>query len=181
MENTFARVLICQNKKELKKLCNTLTVESSDFVDVIAACKAGEFRLNHTMHFFDYVPEHLEACENDFKILNSSRKVLVSNDGQKAIRRLFKTHGQRKYRVAHLFFSREIQHPLDEWHMVFFEMDELSDRDNHWCGGPHVHITNYFWPNLYCQDLWDAFLTRKEFPSTKLHLAFNDELRNSRA
>ncbi|NTV60069.1 MAG: hypothetical protein HGA77_02045 [Chlorobiaceae bacterium] len=181
MENTFARVLMCQDKKELKKLCKTLTVEISDFVDVIAGCKAGAFHLNHAMHFFDYVPEHLETRESDFEILDASLEVQASSDGQKAFRRLFKTHGQRQYRVAHMFFSREVQHPFSEWHMVFFEMDELSRRNNHWCGGSHIHITNYLWPNLYCQDLLEAFLSRKEFPSSKLHLAFNDQERRGYA
>jgi hypothetical protein len=114
MENTFARVLMCQDKKELKKLCKTLTVEISDFVNVIAGCKAGAFHLNHAMHFFDYVPEHLETRESDFEILDAtSREVQASSDGQKAFRRLFKTHGQRQYRVAHMFFSREAQYPLE--------------------------------------------------------------------
>jgi hypothetical protein len=181
MENTFAKVLMCQDKKELKQLCKSLTVESSDFVDVIIACKAGALHLNHTMSFFDYLPEHLETRESDFDILDASRQVQTSPEGQKAFRRLFKTHGERKYKVAHMFFSREIQHPLSEWHMVFFEMDELYDKGNHWCGGSHIHITNYLWPNLYCQDLWNAFVSKREFPASKLHLAFNDENRRGRA
>ncbi len=137
MENSFLQVLMCQDKKELKQLCKALTVEKSDFIDVIIACKAGVAHLNHTMHYFDYVPEHLE--------------------------------------------TRETEHPLREWHMVFFEMNELRDKNNHWCGGSHVHITNHLWPKLYCQDLWNDFLSTRAFPSTKLHLAFNDELRRSRA
>lgn len=181
MENSFLQVLMCQDKKELKQLCKTLTVEKSDFIDVIIACKAGSAHLNHIMHYFDYVPEHLETRESDFEILDASREIQTSPDGRKAFRRLFKTHGQRKYKVAHLFFSRETEHPLSEWHMVFFEMDELRDKNNHWCGGSHVHITNHLWPNLYCQDLWNDFLSTRAFPSTKLHLAFNDELRRSRA
>lgn len=181
MDNSFLRVLMCRDKKELKKLCKTMTVEKCDFVDVVAACKTGLSHLNHTMYYFDYVPEYLETRESDFDILDASREVQASPDGKKAFRRLFKTHGQRKYKVAHMFFSREIQHPLSEWHMVFFELDELKEKDNHWCGGAHVHITNYLWPNLCCQDLWDDFLSKREFPSSKLHLAFNDEHRSKRA
>jgi hypothetical protein len=101
-------------------------------------------------------------------------ETLTEATGQSAIRRLFKAHGKRQYRVGHMFFSREVAHPLSEWHFVFFETKELKADGNHWEGGAHVHITNYLWPNLYCQTLWEQFVLRREFPKTKLHLACID-------
>lgn len=171
---------MCKEKKELKQLCKRLRIDGGDFSDFILACKAGVTHLNHTMHYFDCVPEHLATRESDFEILDASREVQDSPEGKKAFRRLFKMHGQRKYKVAHMFFSKEVKHPLSEWHMVFFEADELKEKDNHWCGGAHVHIVNYLWPNLYCQKLWEDFIAKKEFPSAKLHLSFNDEVRRSK-
>lgn len=63
MENTFARVLPCQDKNELIKISKTLKIESRDFADLITVCKSGEFYLNQIMHFFDYEPEYLEGSE----------------------------------------------------------------------------------------------------------------------
>ena len=126
------------------------------------------------MKFFDFVPSHLETRESDFEILNSPKENQVTAEGKKALTRLFKSHGQRKYKVVHMFFSRETQHPLSEWHMIFFEMDELKEEGNHWRGGPHVHIVNYLSPEYYCQDLWNLFVLEKKTP-TGIHIAFKNK------
>ena len=146
-----------------------------EFVDFIILCKAGLTPLNHTMHFFDFVPDELKEREDDWKILGAGREAQASKEGQSALRRLFKSHGKRQYRVGHMFFSKEFAPPLKYWHFIFFETNELCANNNHWKMGPHVHITNHLWPNLYCQTIWDAFVLRKEFPSSKLHLSCIDE------
>jgi len=174
MTNTFAEVILCQDKKALTQLCKATTVTLADFVDFIVACKAGLTHLNHTMHFVDYVPDHLVETDKDLAVLDADRDFQQSKQGQASLRKLFKSHGERKYKVGHMFISKEKQHPVDEWHFVFFETRELTARDNHWQGGPHVHITNYLWPNLYCQPIWEDFVLRRNFPSAKLHLAFID-------
>jgi hypothetical protein len=170
-------IFSCTSKADLEKLCKTRTVTMRELVDLIILCKAGLAPLNHTMHFFDFVPPELETKEEDWKVLRASKEVQASKDGQKAIRRLFKSHGKRQYRVGHMFFSREQSHPISIWHFLFFETNELRTKDNHWAMGPHVHITNHLWPNLYCQSIWDAFIQRKEFPQSKLHLSCIDENR----
>lgn len=173
--SNFAEVILCRDKKTLKKMCGALTVTKTDFVNFILLCKAGATHLNHTMHWFDYVPEHLMETEEDRAILSADRETQRSPKGQKSLRKLFKTHGERKYKVGHMFVSKELAHPISEWHFVFFEMQELESKENHWCGGSHVHITNYLWPNLYCQDIWGDFISKKEFPNSKIHLAFADD------
>ncbi len=45
--------------------------------------------------------------------------------------------------------------------------------------GPHIHITNYLWPGLYCQQIWEDFIMRKTFPNSKLHLSFMDPIRGN--
>ena len=177
MINTFADVIFCKDKKSLTQLCKATTVTSSDFVDFIIACKAGITHLNHAIHYADYVPDHLIETEKDFAALNADKSFQQSKEGQASLRKLFKSHGERKYKVGHMFMSKELQHPIKEWHFVFFEIKELTSRDNHWQGGPHVHITNYLWPNLYCQPVWENFVLRREFPKSKLHLSFIDPSR----
>ena len=178
MSTAFLDIICCTTKSELEKLCKTTTVTMTEFTDFIVLCKAGLTPLNHTMHFVDFVPPELEEKEDDWKILGASRELHTSKDGQKAIRRLFKAHGKRQYRVGHMFFSKELTHPLSTWHFVFFELNELRAKGNHWEKGPHVHITNHLWPNIYCQSIWEAFILRKEFPQAKLHLSCIDEQRN---
>jgi hypothetical protein len=149
-----------------------------DFADFVLACKIGLTPLNHTMHYTDFVPPELEEKPEDWKILHSDPSVHASKEGQKALRRLFKSHGKRQLRIGHMFFSREITHPIREWHFIFWEVSELHVRDNHWEMGPHVHITNYLWPQLYCQTLWEQFIKHNEFPKSKLHLSCIDERQN---
>ena len=170
----FIDILACQNKRSLKSTCKSTTVASRDFADFILACKAGITHLNHTMHWSDTVPEHLEERADDNEIFSAPREVQASKQGQAAFRRLFKAHGQRKYNIGHMFISKELQHPISEWHFVFWEAKELDERNNHWVGGSHVHITNYLWPNLYCQDIWEDFIHRNQFPSSKLHVSFEE-------
>lgn len=150
MHTSFVDIILCNEKNELKKLCKTSTISKSEFVDFIVACEAGLTHLNHTMQYFDFVPSELEERKDDWKILNSDKKTQSSNEGQKAFNRLFKAHGKKQYRVGHMFVSKELAHPNHEWHFVFFEINELYTKNNHWGRGQHVHITNYLWPNLYC-------------------------------
>lgn len=175
--STFIDIISCSSKSDLEKLCKTTTITMTEFVDFIIHCKAGLTPLNHTMHFFDFVPPELEEKPDDWQVLSADREVQASKEGQRAIRRLFKAHGKRQYRVGHMFVSKDPTHPLSKWHFIFFETNELRAKDNHWEMGPHVHITNYLWPNLYCQPIWEAFVLRKEFPPAKLHLSCLDEKR----
>jgi hypothetical protein len=177
MCTSFLDIIRCTDMSELQKLCKSTTITMAEFVDFIVACKAGFTHLNHTMHYADFVPAELEEKSDDWKILNADAATQATKQGQKALRRLFKAHGKGQYRVGHMFFSKEFVHPIGEWHFVFFEVNELRVRDNHWEMGPHVHITNYLWPNLYCQPIWEQFVLNREFPQAKLHLSCTDERR----
>lgn len=169
MKTPFAQLIGCSKKNELVSLCKSAVIADSDFLGFIVACDLGLTHLRYTRHIFDYVPPELAVRPNDREILHADP---TSIEGQKAARRFFQSHGQRKYKVGHMFFSKEITNPIREWHFVFYETKELKSKNNHWTVGAHVHITNYLWPNLKCQDVWDDFLTKMEFPKTKEHLAF---------
>jgi hypothetical protein len=175
MNTSFLNIIKCTKKSELEKLCKTSTITMSEFVDFIAVCEAGLTHLNHIMHFVDFVPPDVETKEEDWKILDADRTTQATKEGQQAFRRLFKSHGMRQYRVGHMFFTKEISHPSQEWHFVFFELNELKAKHNHWEFGPHVHLSNYLWPNLSCQKIWKEFLLTKAFPKAKLHLSCIDE------
>lgn len=177
MSNTFADVILCKDKQSLTKLCKSTSVAPSDFVNFVIACKAGLTHLNHTMRYLDYVPDHLVETDSDLAVLDASREFQQSKQGQASLTKLFKSHGQRKYKVGHMFISKEPQHPFSEWHFVFFETRELAAKDNHWVGGPHVHIANYLWPRLYCQPVWEDFILRRSFPRSNHHLSFVDPSR----
>ncbi|NTW81833.1 MAG: hypothetical protein HGB36_00465 [Chlorobiaceae bacterium] len=171
----FIDIINCTKKSELEKLCKTSTIKMSDFVDYIMVCEAGLTHLNHIIHFVDFVPPDVETKDDDWKILDADRTFQATKEGQQAFRRLFKTHGMRQYRVGHMFFTKEISHPLHEWHFFFFEVNELQARDNHWRFGSHVHLTNYLWPKLYCQKIWKDFIFTNAFPKSKLHLSCIDD------
>jgi hypothetical protein len=177
MGNRFVEIISCWDKISLKRLCKTTTVAQEEFVNFILACEQGATHLNHVMWWIDYVPDALVGRDEDWDVLNGDASTIGSKEGQKALRRLFKSHGQRKYKVGHMFISKELQHPIKEWHFIFFEIEELYIRNNHWEAGPHVHITNHLWPGLYCQQVWEDFIVRRKFPSSKLHLAFSDPIR----
>jgi hypothetical protein len=108
MTTAFVGIIKCSVKSELEKLCKASTITMSEFVDFIVVCKAGLTPLNHTMHYVDFVPQEVEEKEDDWKILNADAAAQASKEGQKALRRLFKSHGKRQYRVGHMFFSKEL-------------------------------------------------------------------------
>ena len=171
---TFIEVLKCPSKKELAKLCKDHTILSGDFTDFIILCKSGICHLSHVMTFHDYVPEHLETTEEDFAILNAPKEVQQSPKGQSSFTRLFKAHSQRKYRVGHMFYEKSASDADAEWHFIFFELNELEHKNNHWVGGPHFHMVNYLWPNISPNDVWHNFAAKKEYPNTKLHIRYQE-------
>lgn len=176
MSTTFVDIIMCTKKSELEKLCKTSTITMSEFVDFIVGCKAGLTHLSHMMHIVDFVPPDVETKEDDWKILDADRTSQATKEGQKAFRRLFKSDGMRQYRVGHMFVTKEVSHPIREWHFVFFELNELRAKNNHWEFGSHVHLTNYLWPNLYCQKIWEDFVLTKAIPKAKLHLSCIDDI-----
>ncbi|MBM4208622.1 MAG: hypothetical protein FJ190_11665 [Gammaproteobacteria bacterium] len=174
--NNFAQLISCKKKKDLEKFCKSESVSSPEFADFIAACMSGTMPLNHAMKYFDYVPPHLETRDEDWTVLNSRNASERTPDENRVIRRIFKTHAERKYRVGHMFFSKELSHPIKEWHFAFFELDELEDLGNHWVNSSHIHFVNCLWPKLYCQDIWNDFVLHKRFPSAKLHVKYTNRV-----
>lgn len=172
MLETFIELLKCSSKNDLQKTCKSIEVASSDFVDFIMLCKSGHGPFEHAMHYHDFVPDHLETTEEDFDILNQSREIQQSKKGKKSFTRLFKTHGQRKYKIGHLFYEKNNGQEGKVWHFIFYEMSELKEINNHWVGGSHFHIVNYLWPNINIHKVWHDFIHNKEYPSTKLHVKY---------
>lgn len=177
MRSSFTDIIRCTDKNELKKRCKSARLTMSEFVGFIAACGMGITHLKHIMHCADSVPPELKETEDDWKVLRAGPEVHSSKEGQKAIQRLFKTHGKRKYQVGHMFLSKESSNPISEWHFIFYELKELHPRNSHWEAGSHIHLTNYLWPNLNCQDVWNQFVSANEFPKSKLHVSCLDENR----
>src|ERR1035437_7883724 len=108
MHMPISEILQCADKNQLKKLCKSATITMDDFANFILVCKAGFTHLNHTMHFTDFVPPELEEKPDDWKILKSGSAAHASKEGQKALCRLFKSHGKRQVRIGHMFFSKEM-------------------------------------------------------------------------
>ena len=173
MSNKFIDLISCENKQKLATLCKSIQISSEDFTNYIIACKSGHTHLNHMMHYFDYVPPHLETRKEDWNITQADEATRNSKEGKKHLRRLFKSHGQRKYKVGHMFMSKEHSHPISQWHFIFFEINELNKTENHWILGSHIHMVNYHWPNIYCQEVWNDFINNKKFPSAKLHIQYS--------
>jgi hypothetical protein len=176
MVNTIVEILCSADKKELTAKCKRIEIQKTDFTDFILLCKSGLCHLEHRMEFFDFVPEDVQTREEDWDVLNAPPSELNLMESKKSLRRLFKMHGMRKYIVGHLFIESDKTHN-PEWHFIFFEINELKDRNNHWSEGAHVHLVNHLFPSINVQDVWSDFIKNKKTPSSKLHIRFNDPLR----
>jgi len=177
MDNAISKIFDCKRKTELEKLCKNIKIPKRDFADFIIGSEAGLTRLNHIMQYLDYYDPKVEERKKYWNSIELNTEP-NSKEHMNAFNRLIKIYELRQYRVGHMFFSKEREHPIKEWHFIFFEIKELHGQDNHWINGQHIHFTNYLWPNLYCQNIWDDFIERKIFPKQKLHISFIDESRN---
>lgn len=176
MTNTIVEILSSKNKKELTLKCKRIEVKKEDFTDFIALCNSGCCHLEHRMQSFDLLPDDVKIREEDWDILNSTQVEINSIQGEKAIRRLFKMHDLRKYIVGHLFLEKNaIESP--EWHFIFFNINELKDKNNHWSQGAHIHLVNYLFTGVSVQGVWDDFINYNTTPSAKLHIKYNDPSR----
>ena len=171
--DSFIEILKCNTKQKLAKACKNTEVLSSDFAAFILMCNSGDYHLEHTIRYHDFVPEHLETTDEDFNITLQSKEIISSPKGQKSLNRLFKSHGERKIRIGHLFYERPSNKRAVEWHFIFFDMDELKENDNHWVGGSHIHISNYLWPELNIEKTWREFTKDRKFPNAKMHIKYN--------
>ncbi|HGU0846748.1 TPA: hypothetical protein ACM6YQ_000780, partial [Escherichia coli] len=64
-----------------------------------------------------------------------------------------------------------------EWHFIFFNINELKDKNNHWSQGAHIHLVNYLFTGVSVQGVWDDFIKYNTTPSAKLHIKYNDPSR----
>lgn len=158
-------------KRDFLRYCREARIYGCDFATIISVFHGGFPPFRHQSHHHDIWREDLAPTQEDILALSNK-----AGDGagplnrkeSRAIRKIFALQDQRRCLSGHMFFTPSWY----EWHFFYFDQRDLAEDDNHWEGGPHVHLVNWLWPNLDGRSVWCDFVRNKEVPRQALHLRY---------
>lgn len=164
------RIFEIEKKRELIKHCKSATIYGSDFGTLIFACDARMTLWQHRIHHRHFQPSDLQPTRADLSALTQSGDGPLDKSATKALNKLRQLVEVRRYLVGHIFYTPD----LERWHFFYFDQRDVSNRENHWKVGPHIHLINYLWPNRDAQSLWDYFISGNIQLSDSIHIRFID-------
>lgn len=172
---TLLGLMCCRRKSDLKKLAQRTVIARDEPANIILAALSGGLPWLHQRHHRNFTPEHLEWGEKDFAAIRESKPGKASPSAQKAMNKTMSMFNERRLLNGHLFYTPD----LSNWHLIYFDQRDYSDRDNHWTQGSHLHFINYLWPQRDAQSTWDEFRSGNPMMRGSLHVAWrkNEPLR----
>lgn len=163
-KNTLLDLMNLPDKKAVQKFCRDAVITIEEFAAVTMAAGAGLLgSYLYARHFVELVPEHLTVTKDDIGVLGTPA-------GEKTMRKVSQVFKDRRKLGVHLFFL-----PTKErWHLLYFSQRDMSDTDNHWKAGPHIHYSRESYTNDPLDTIWAKIrAARPEFPKGE-HVRYLD-------
>ena len=168
----FTKLFNIKKKRELISYCKNLTIYQSDFVSFISLCKSGMGDYNYLPFFHDKVPDHLILKVEDHKALRTNGIGPLNKRAKKTVNKMSQLFKERCYSIAHLFYSDSGTY----WYLFYFDNRDLSDINNHWKKGQHIHLINDLWfKNMRADEVWKKHLSGDLGVSSKIHIRYSTE------
>lgn len=135
--NDLLAIFDILEKSKLVEHCKNAVVYSTDLANLILASQAEVIAIRHIPVFQHHHPEHLILTNEDLSALGSNGVGPLRPRAQKTVRKLDEMFAQRRMFCGHLFWMPE---SAGEWHLFYFDQRDVSDRNNHWQHGSHIHL-----------------------------------------
>jgi hypothetical protein len=150
--------------RELKRFCRTATINRYELASVIAWCHSDKAVFQHTASHRDFVPQHLQLSEADFAALAVNDIGNLSEAAQKAVNKADAMFDDRRMLSGHMFQS------IHGWHFLYYDNRDRDQDDNHWVGGPHVHLINHVLTKHSSNVIWRKFCDGNPKMGGALHI-----------
>ena len=162
-------VLFDQRKlKDVKRYAKKMTLWENEFVSMIVTAQRGLKHYKYQTFYWEDQSEHLQLSEEQEVALNSANVGPLEGDAKKAVRKIFQMFKQRKWVVGHLFYTED----LSLWHLFYFDIQDLSESENHWSEGRHAHYVSSLWPQHKLPEVWEKFCSKSKDIGGSVHIRF---------
>jgi hypothetical protein len=161
------RLFAITDKKELIRFVKSIHI-SADELAILAhtSRRIGYF---HFIEFGEWIPPHLQPTKEEKTAFQRTAVGKLDPKAAKLFSKISNILKERIYRVGHLFVGRE------RWHLLFLELRDIKEEDNHWAAGPHIHFTNDLCSSLRIDDVSKKFTTLDFDLGQRLHIRWRDE------
>lgn len=159
---SLLQIFYISKLSDLKKHCNSATIHHSDLANFVLWCKTTEAPFKHISSHRNFVPNHLKDI--DVSAIAKNGVGRFKPPAQKAANKLFALLNERRMISGHMFLAS------DQWHFFYFDNKDHSGRDNHWKGGPHIHLISHLMPNRSAEKVWEEFHTGNPYMKGSLDL-----------
>jgi hypothetical protein len=148
-----------KEKREVEKLCRTLTIRQTDFVQFILLGKTGGLApYRYACHFEDRPIAHLIPTDEERGALATNGLGPLQGQARKALTKMSQFLRDRRHLSAHLFYTPDHVH----WNLFHFDQRDISPRSNHWEHGAHIHYASDLWIDEWAGDIWQQVQAGKQ-------------------
>jgi hypothetical protein len=143
-------------KRDAITFCKKLTINSTDFANLILVAIAGILDpYKYANHFNDRIPGHLIPSDEERTAMGSNGIGPLRGKAKQAISKFSQMFIDRRYLAAHLFYTLNYKY----WHLFYFDQRDNEDHNNHWKEGPHIHYVSDLWTQFKMPDIWNRVLS----------------------
>lgn len=162
--DSLLKIFFFDKMRDLKSHCKSSIIYKSDLANFIWWCKSGESPFQHTATHRDFIPDHLKDI--NVSAIAENGVGPMKQPAKKAANKLSALLDERRLISGHMFLLGA------RWHFIYFDNNDHSRRNNHWKGGPHIHLINYLWPDRTAQSVWKEFHDGNPDMKGAIHIRF---------
>jgi len=165
-------MLAARTKSSLEKHCAEAVVSQSDLATLIQAGLAGHLDpYRYDRYFSDWVPPDAPPTNEDIAALSTNGDDPAPQVIDRVVRRLSNSARSRRLYAAHLFYEPSGK----RWRLIYFTQRDRSRFDNHWAGGPHIHISSEHFTQSDINSVWEAACEKKPSLPKSLHIRYVED------
>lgn len=126
---------------------------------------------SHQIYYRDFIPEHLIPTKEEDEAIKNNGLGLIQGKAKKWANKISQIFIDRRYLVGHLFYTEDLKY----WHFFYFDQRDLSNDENHWAKGSHIHFINYLWPQYTASSVWEHFTNGNPIMKGSVHIQYVNE------
>lgn len=158
------------SKAEAERHCKTLLIYGTDLAALVTSARVGVLDpYKYACHFDETSPPHLKPKASELEAARKMELGPLGGEAKKLFRKLTQTFEERRVFAAHLFYTEDYRF----WHLLYFDQHDVSDRNNHWKRGPHVHYANDTFHHMPLNQIWDRVCLGETAFLKPVHIPFH--------
>jgi hypothetical protein len=164
----FAQILYEEKKSDLARFCREITLHGDDLANLVLSSAARIFPFLHESCHREFIPDDVQLRPRDLETMGKAEIGPMEKSVAKAFGRVDQIFQTRRLLNGHLFYRPD----RARWGLFYFDQRDVSDEDNHWKHGSHLHLVTHLWPNWTTQSVWREFCSGNPLISGALHVRF---------